>query len=220
MKRYRYKKSYRVRKKKSIFRSRFFWLGLLFLIILGTIFYFIVFFSAFQIKEIKVSGNEKIATEDLKNIISRQIDKKIFFFNSKSIFLTDLKEINKIILKSFPQIARINLDRDFPDVLTVQIEERKPVAIFSQEENYFYIDKEGIIFEIITDNFSQIFNIKNLSSTARLELGERVIGEEKLNQILKIETKFKNDFKIPLAEILIMSESRLNVKTSEGWEVY
>src|SRR4030042_1715951 len=156
MKRYRYKKSYRVRKKKSIFRSRFFWLGLLFL----------------------------------------------------------------IILKSFPQIARINLDRDFPDVLTVQIEERKPVAIFSQEENYFYIDKEGIIFEIITDNFSQIFNIKNLSSTARLELGERVIGEEKLNQILHIETKFKNDFKIPLAEIMIMSESRLNVKTSEGWEVY
>lgn len=251
MRKYRYKKPYRTKKRKSIIRSilysRFFWLSYLVLIILGVVFYFVVFSSFFQIKEIRISKNIKVPTEDIKNIVSSQINKKIFFFDTKSIFLANLQEISKKILEKFPQIAEADLKRDFPDIVTVKIEEREAIGVWSQNSNYFYIDKEGIIFDPVRNDISngvekesrdllsalpnfasqnlgesaQILRIKDLfSSIESLQLGKKVIEKEQLNQILKIESKLRNDLKIPFREISIISEKRLNTKTSEGWEIY
>lgn len=224
-----YKKPRRTKKKKSIFRFRFFWLGLLFLVILGTVVYFVVFSSIFKIKEIDISGNQKTGFEELKNLISNQIDKN---FLKRSIFLTNLKEINEMLLEKFPQIAKVNLNRKLPNVLAVQIEERNPVAIFSQAlpsfpeenlggqgQNYFYIDKEGIIFEEISE-IPQMLKIKKSTSAGDLELGKKIIEKELIAQILKINSELKDNLKIPLTEFLIISERRLNAKTSEGWEIY
>jgi len=232
-KKHKYKRTYRVKRKKSIFRSRFFWLSFLFLIILGVAFYFLVFSSFFQVKEIKISGNIKVPIEDIRNIISDKVDKRIVFFNLKNIFLADLKEIDKIILEKFPQIAGVSLDRNFPDVLAAQIEERKPVAVFcftrpsfaeqnlgGQAEDCFFVDKEGIIFEKISETPSEILRIKKSSLVLGLEPGKEVIGKEFLSQILKINSKLKDKLKIPLQELLIVSERRLDVKTSEGWQIY
>ena len=236
MKRYRYKhkkyshrKPHRVRKKKLIFKNKFFWLGLLFLAILGTAFYFVVFSSVFKIKEIQISGDLKISVEEIKNIISEQINKNYF---KKSIFLVNLKEINRVLLERFPQIAKISLERGFPDVLAVLVEERKPVAVFlqarpsfveqnlgGQGEDYYFVDNEGIAFEKISETPSQMLKIKNSTWISDLELGKGALSKEKLGQILKIETKL-NDLEIPLREVLIISEKRLNVETSEYWEIY
>lgn len=223
MKKYRYKKSYRIKKKKSvlrIFKSKIFWLFFLFLVVSGAIFYFVVFSSFFQIKEIKISGNIKVSVEELRNNIAEQVDKRIIFFNTKSIFLTNLKKINKMLLEKFPQIAKVDLDREFPSSLLAQIEERKPVAIFSEIENYFFIDKEGIIFEKVSVVDPQILKIKKSALVIDLELGKEIIGKEQLDQILKINSKLKDDLKIPIEEVLTISKKRINAKTSEGWEVY
>jgi len=145
MKKYRYKKFHRTRKKKSIIRlilySRFFWLSCLILIILGVIFYFVVFSSLFQIEKIRVTGNKKASTENLESIINNRINKKIIFLNSKSIFLANLQEISEEILEKFPQIAKVDLKRDFPDIVTVKIEEKEAIGDWCQNSNYFYIDK-------------------------------------------------------------------------------
>ncbi len=246
---YKYKKSYRTRKKRSVFnvfKNKFFWLGLLFFIILSGLTYLFIFSSFFQIKEIKISGNIKVSVEELRNNIAGQIDKRIIFFDTKSIFLTNLKKINKMLLEKFPQIAKVDLDREFPSSLLAQIEERKPVAIFSEIENYFFIDKEGIIFEKVsvvdphtkrgqgaegTENNEvsprygvgvdpQILKIKKSALVIDLELGKEIIGKEQLDQILKINSKLKDDLKIPIEEVLTISKKRINAKTSEGWEVY
>ena len=216
-KKYKHKRVYRKRNKKSLFRSRIFLLTLLFLFFMGAFAYFLLFSSFFQIKEIKISGNIKVPVEDLKNTISNQIDKKIIFVNFKNIFFANLDELNEIILEKFPQIAKVNLDRKFPDVLAAQIEERKPVALFVRGENYFYIDKTGVIFEEVSEPH-QMLRIK-LTSVPDLELGKRIIDEENITQILKINSKL-NDLKIPLEELLVVSERRVNAKTSEGWEIY
>lgn len=220
---YKYKKSYRTRKKRSVFnvfKNKFFWLGLLFFIILSGLTYLFIFSSVFQIKEIKISGNMKVSVEDLRNNIAEQVDKRIIFFNTKSIFLANLKKINKMLLEKFPQIAKVDLDREFPSSLLAQIEERKPVAIFSEIENYFFVDKEGIIFEKVSATDQQILKIKKSTLVIDLELGKEIIGKEQLEQILKINSKLKNDLKIPVEEVLTMSKKRINAKTSEGWEIY
>jgi cell division septal protein FtsQ len=204
---------------KSIFKNRFFWLGILILLIFGGIFYLIGFSSFFQIKEIKISDNQKVSAENLRNVIESQIIRNFLFFSTKSIFLADFPKIKVKISETFPQIAQINFKREFPDTLTVTVEERKPIAVFNQEDLYFFLDKEGIIFEnTLADG--QLIKIKKAVKDKELKLGDRVLEKELLSTILEIESKLENNLKVPIEEVLVVSDERINLKTSEGWEIY
>jgi len=224
------------RKKRSILKNRFFWSFILVLISFLVSFYLIGFHSIFQIEKVEISGNQKVSTENIRDLIEINLPKKILFFSSRSIFLVDLKEINENLLNKFPQIGKIDFDRDFPDKLIILIEERKPVAIFEErflskedimleggatlrrEKSHFFIDEQGIVFEKVSEKGSWLV-IKDPSLNQDMKLGERIIKEEKLSQILKIKSELEKS-KIGINSAEIVNHQRVNIKTLEGWEVY
>jgi cell division septal protein FtsQ len=220
---HRYRKFYKKKKKRKLIflmlKSRFFWLSLLVLAVGGVLFYFSVFSSFFQIKEIKVSGNEKVAADDIRNAVSSNIGRRIVFFDTKSVFLADFKKAEEVLLKSFPQISQVKLERKLPNIILVRVEERKPVAVFCQNNDCFLIGKKGIIFEKALEPHSGL-EISQASQTAELNLGARAVEEGKMGQILEIKSKIEDNFGISLKKILILSDTRLNVETEEDWEIY
>jgi len=271
MKKKYYKKPYRIKRKRSIFKNRFFWLCILILIIAGSIFYFLFLYPFFDVKEIIISGNEEVkgdelrssspftnarvvdelrssspftnarVKEEIENLVKEQIQTDFKFFKNKNINLINLKEIDKIILENFHQIARVSSKKELPDAIIIEIEERKPAAVFKQNNNWFFADKEGIIFqqindEVATQTAEQITIIQNSLLTKDLKLGERIAEKEIISQIIEFDSKLKEDLKISLPEpqrrvekriyslgleeLTIISEERLNAKTSEGWEIY
>lgn len=191
MRKTHFRKPYRIKRKKSILKSRFFWVGALGLVVLIGVFYLICFCSFFQIKKIEISGNQKVKTEALENLIEKEISKKILLFSSKGIFLANMGEIQASVLGEFPQVAEAELGKNFPDGLMVEIKERKPVAVFCQDENYFFIDKEGVIFEENTDD--KMLKIKSSIFSGEIELNKEVVNKEKLAQILGIQAKLKKN---------------------------
>ena len=215
----KYRKPYRIKKRKSIWRNRFFWLGILGLVILGGIFYLLVFSAFFRIGKVIVSGNEKIPKERIQDIVKENLERKIIFFKSKSIFLIDLKKIKENVLNIFPKIAEIEITRDFPDTLNLKVTERKEVGIFCHQNACFLLDKEGIIFENVPEEM-QLLKIQRLNFDREIKLGERIIEKEILSPILEAETKLREDLKIPVKEISIASDERVNFKTFEDWEIY
>lgn len=214
MKKYRYKKSFKTKKKKSVIKNKFFWLFCLIAASSGGIIYFFLFSSVFQIEKIQVFGNKKSSSEEIIKIISTA---------QKNIFLANLDEITKNILEKYPQIAKIDLKRKFPDGLAIQIEERTAAAVFCQsiieEENCYFIDKEGVIFEEVIELSPETLKIKS-ESLGDYELGKSIIEKEKIEQILKINSKLKNDLEVPIEEFFLDSEEKLNIKTYDGWEIY
>lgn len=218
-----FRKPYTIKKRrhlKSIISYRFFWLGILIFVILFSIFYFLFFSQTFQIEKIIVTGEEKVAKEDLKLLVEKKLESKILFFKTKSIFLVNLNEIKKDILNNFPQVAEVEIGRGLPDALNIIVVERFGLTIWCQTEQCFLVDNEGVIFEEIFDVDLEAFQIKNLALVSELKLGDKVIEKEKLNQVLDIESKLRDNLKIPLAAVTIVSEKRLNIKTLEGWEIY
>jgi cell division septal protein FtsQ len=183
-------------------------------------FYLICFSSFFQIKKIGISGNQKISSGDLKSIIENNLPRKILFFNSKSLFLVSSQEVKEGILKIYPEIEKADFFKKLPDKLEVLIKERRPVAIFEKGGNYFLIDESGIVFEETLDKPNFLL-IKKPNFIQEIKLGENIIKKEEMSQVLKVEPEFKNknlEFKADLAELL--NEQRLNIKTSEGFDVY
>lgn len=205
MRKYRYKKNYRTRKKKSIIKNRFFWLFCLIAASLGGIIYFLIFSSVFQIEKIQIFGAKKTSSEEIIKIVSAA---------QKNIFLANLNEITKNILEKEPQIVKIHLKRKLPDGLVIQIEERTPVAVFCQsiteEENCYFIDREGVMFEKVVQASLEMPKI----------IGESIIGKGEIEQILKINFKLKNDLEVPIERFFSASEEKLIIKTLEGWEIY
>ena len=215
-----FRKPYRIKKKKSIFRSKFLWLTILILIIFGGIFYLLYLSPYFQIKEIKISGNEKVPTEKILSPVQKEIGQKLLFFSTKSIFLVNLSQIKKGILDNFPQIAEVEIKRRLPSSLGIDVSERQGIANFCQEEQCFLLDGEGVIFEEVPKENLSAPLIKKLGEAGPLpKLGGEVIEKELLSKILEITSELKN-LGIPSTEVLIVSDDRLNVKTQENWEIY
>jgi len=197
-KRRSFRKPHRIKKKKSIFKSRLFWLLVLILIIVGIIFYYLFFSKIFQIKEIEVVGEEIIAENQIKKIIPLS-----------NIFLINISNIEMNILNQFPHIFNVNIKREFPDKLNITIAERVAVGIWCEQENCFLVDRSGVAFEKALPEIDliKIFSTKEL------------LKKEKIEQILEIQQEL-NKKEIQLKEVKIVSEERLNVKTSEDWEIY
>ena len=206
------RKPYRIKRKKSIlkslFKSRFFWIGILVLAIVVSLSYFLFFHSFFKIGKIEISGNEKLKTEQIQSLIEK--DKNIFLFN--------IEKNKKKILENFPEITELLLEKDFPRSIKIQVEERKPAALFCQNQEYFFIDKTGIVYEKAES--SNMLKIKNSTFDRELKLGDQVLSENQLNQILYIESRIENDLEIQIELAEIVSAMRLNIQISEGWQIY
>jgi len=215
--RYKYRKAHRIRKKKSMFRSRFFWIIFLILIFSGVVFYFIVFYQFFQVKEIKISGNNEIQSQQIEDSIKEKINQNLLFFPTRSIFLVSSEKITKSLLERYPQIEQINLKKSFPAALIIEIKERSPVAVFCQEEKCFFVDKAGTIFKEGPKEYGLIIESQNKED---ISLGKNIIPEDKLNSILEIQEKLSTNLKITPTEFVIQEGDRVDAKTTEGWEIY
>ncbi|MFC1630227.1 cell division protein FtsQ/DivIB [Patescibacteria group bacterium] len=211
-----YRKPYRITRKKSIFKGRFFWFGVLGLGILCLLFYFMIFASFFQVKEIQISRNQKVQTENIEGLVWKNIEKKIIFFKTKSIFLVSPKKIKEHLLEKFSKISDVEGKRKFPSTVMITITERQPLFIFCKNM-CFYFDEKGIVFEdteydgslpkLIDDGIQDIW------------LGKRIIEGELLEKLLEIEFGLKENKEISIKEIVILHD-KIEVKTPEGFSIY
>ena len=219
------RKIYRVKRKKSIFKSWYSWSFVLFFIFVFAVLYFLVFFDKFQVKQLIISGNVKVLGNELENATFQKINRSILFFNSKSIFLISKKELKSKILKNYPQIEQLNVKKNLPDKLILEIKERSAVAVFclpaQTGETCFLIDRNGVIFEPY-NNFSEEKMIIRLTESSPLKegLGTEVIKVNFIDSALKIQKNLKENFQINVKESIFISPVRLNVKTADGWEIY
>lgn len=219
--RHRYfRKPHKIKRKKPILKNRFFWLAILVLIVLGSAFYFFIFSSFFQLKEVKIIGCQMVSKERLRNLIWQTAEKKILFFSTKSIFLINLGYLDKYILQEFPQVCEVNFKRNFPGGLQVKVKEKLPIGIWcSRTEECFLIDKEGIIFNSVSDKESANLLIKTSKPKQKVNLGAQVINQDDLTVITKIQRQLKEKG-VTVKEFVPVSETQLQVRTEEGWWIY
>jgi cell division protein FtsQ len=90
----------------------------------------------FCVKEVEIQGCRKIPREHLLSLVQLE--------GMPNLFTVALKEISKR-LESHPWIEEVRVRKVFPGKISIQVEERKPIAILQLEDSY-YIDHRGVIF--------------------------------------------------------------------------
>lgn len=222
----KYRKPYRLKKKKPFFKKKFFWPGFFGFVFSVLIIYVLIFSQYFQIENIIISGNEKTSKQGILEIIENRIKKSVLFIPTKSIFLANITEIKKQALNSFPEINDLEISRSFPKNLNVIVIERFGVAVLCQDietqeeiiEKCFLIDQKGIVFEPLLKE-SQLPKIEKLNNEKQFKFGERIIEQDLLSKILKIFSVLA-ELDVKAEKALIISDERINILTAENWEIY
>jgi len=138
----------------------------LFLLIIGAGVYALLISSVFRIKGISVKGNNYITSAAIINSLNDVIsEKKWFLLKNDNINLFDLADAKKKIMIELPRIDGLDLKKDYPNKITVDIREREMADTLCQgqdgekidmSDNYmfykcFFIDKNGIAFDVAAD---------------------------------------------------------------------
>lgn len=194
-------------RRKSFYKKRWFWRYFLILIFFLGLSWLFFKSPYFKIKDIKIEGIEKETSEEIKKNIKLA-----------NIFLIDSKNLLKNTKERFPYIDRIKIKRDFPNSLLLQVIKREPAALFCFDREMFFcflISKEGVIFS--QEKREDLFKIFMNKKKPPL-LGERVIEESLMRNILLLENKLKEiDLRLYEVEILL---NELRVKTEKGFYLY
>jgi len=209
-----------LKKKKSLFKNKYFWLGLFCFVLAIFLFWFLFFSEVFQVRNILIAGEDRVDGEQLRQFIEARLEKKILFFPTKSIFVHGLAKHKKEILESFPQVATVEMGRDYPNSLNVLVLERKEAAFWCQEaeekESCFLVDREGIIFEPAIAKLSLVEITKPGLVETKLNLGDRIIEEDLLGKIIYVKNKMEELLRTETKEVIVLDEY-FKVRSAEGW---
>lgn len=212
----RYKKIYQLKKQNKITVIAWIKIFFSFFILFGGI---LSFFYFFQINSLEISGLETIEKETIEKIILNNINHKFLFFYFNNIFFLPQVSIRENLYSQFFNLEQINFQKQLPDKLIVEIKEKKPVAIIQQDNNFFYLDQNGIIFQKLSTNHSssQLAIINSLKKDS-LILGETIINKSLLDFIL---FGYQELQKINIViKTILFDEDKITYITLNNWEIY
>ena len=215
----RFKKSYRVKPKKSLLRNKFFWYFILFGLFLAGSFY-LLFLSRFsQIQKIEIAGNKTIDTLELQNIVQKESMQKILTFQSSTILLVDTKKIQTALLNHFPVLESAEVIRKLPKpIISVIVKERKALSAVCRGDICFAFDGNGVIFEHILP--TGFFIRDERTSVPEFLAGAQVFSPEEAADTTSIKQKLSEDLKLEAKEFILQDNKRLNALMQEGWSIF
>lgn len=200
-----YKKSYRRKPKIPFYKKSFFWKLLAFVVLFFVLIYVTVFCEFFWIKNINISGNELVDQKRVLDVVNNSI-------NAKSIFLVNRVIIKDNILNEFPEVYLVNVRRDFPGTLIVNVIERNAIATWcdSSLESCFLIDKDGFLFKKTEPK-----NMVLISSNGSFDLEDTAIDPERLSELNNLWQEIK-DVGVYWFEI---NGSEIIAHTFDNWDI-
>ena len=165
----------------------------------------------FNIKNINIIGNEQVSNDQIISLSGVKVDTNIFK-NSK------LKIAKNIKQNSYIKEAVIK--RKLPDTIQIEIEEKTKVFMLQFVNGYAYIDNQGYILEISSQNIDIPIIKGYITSEEDIVEGNRLYDEdlEKLEIALRILQAFKDteiDMSITNIDITDKQEYTLYIESEK-----
>jgi cell division septal protein FtsQ len=118
-------------------------------IVLAVFFWILFFHPFFSIVNIQSSGLERIEQTTLDQSVRGILaSKRFFIFPGSNYFLANIQEVREIIKDKF-SVENIHVIREFPNNISIVIEERLSTVIFDNGFQYAYVGEDGKVTEII-----------------------------------------------------------------------
>ena len=124
----------------SIPRPRFGWRLLSFLLsaILGTVLYYAFNLPQLRVTEAQVTGNQIVTPAEVNSVMN---------ISGQPIFLLTPADLETRLRLNYPELASVRVDVSLPNLVTVDVRERKPAIRWEQGGGYTWIAEDGVAFK-------------------------------------------------------------------------
>ncbi|HRH23702.1 MAG TPA: FtsQ-type POTRA domain-containing protein [Candidatus Magasanikbacteria bacterium] len=111
--------------------------------------YMVIFSGLFNITDVHISGNSRITTAEIEEVISNTLGYKSFGFIPNSSFLiANTLDISEVLKKRFP-IDEIQVEKRFPHEMNIVIKEKVSTIIYDNGVMYGLVGLDGSVVELI-----------------------------------------------------------------------
>ena len=111
----------------------------------------------------------------------------------RNIFKVELDEIERSLLRKYPEISELKVEKKFPDQIHLVAKKRVRMAQFLLGEEYLILDEKGVVLEKSDKEDKDLPAIEGLKlANPRINLGARLKGDE-LRAALKIIMSFREN---------------------------
>lgn len=205
------KRPRKIKKKKSIFKNRFFWLVTITFVLTSGFIYLFIFSPVFQISDVQIRGGISFIQKDvMKDFVENNIFQRCSFIELKNIIILNKKYLKEDILESFLPVKDVRIRKKLPNSLIVEIIERIPQGNFYIQDVRYFLDKEGRIFA--ESNQEKIVFKSEING---LELGDYIADKEVFQGALDLIEKLKE---IPIkVEECFVGRFKMEVRTDKDW---
>lgn len=186
---------------------------ILYIILLTFSIAFLLTSSLFNIKTINVTGNIRVSQQEIIRLSGLSYQQNIFRINTKATM--------KSIFQN-PYVKKIKIDRALPNVINIDIIERKPLVLVPYVGSYLYVDQEGIVVEINSSIKDLKLPIINGLKFSTFKLGEEIKLENKqqLESMVKLINEISNTgINQEITEINTADVSNIKLITKNGIKI-
>lgn len=112
--------------------------------------FFLLFSSDyFSVKNIVVSGNDRINASEIKQAVHSQLDQRRFvIFKQSNIFMFNKNTMENKLLEN-PLLEKADVKRKLPETLEVVIREKNNGLIWASGSKQYYLDLQGVAIRAI-----------------------------------------------------------------------
>ncbi len=111
--------------------------------------YLVIFSGLFNITEVHITGNSRIPTEEIEEVIANTLEYKSFgFIPNSSFIVANTLDISEVLKKRFP-IEDIQVEKHFPHEMNIVITEKVSTIIYDNGKMYGLVGLDGSVVELI-----------------------------------------------------------------------
>ncbi|MEF2620041.1 MAG: cell division protein FtsQ/DivIB [Clostridia bacterium] len=147
-------------------------------ILIGTLIY-ILLSPLFNIKDVTVTGNNKLSKEEIISLSEIRTEENIFKTSKNDI---------KNRIKTNPYVENVKIRRKLPDKVEIIVVERVATYMLPFANSYVYINNQGYMLEITSQKANLPIITGFSTPEENLHEGERLLSEDlvKLGEVLQI----------------------------------
>jgi cell division septal protein FtsQ len=101
----------------------------------------------FKIKSVEVVGNSVESSKHISDVTKERLSGNYLYFIPKSNFLFyPRRALKGELLNSFKRFEEVGVSYEGDNTLLVDVEERKPLWLWCEDQDCYFMDKDGYVF--------------------------------------------------------------------------
>lgn len=174
--------------------------------------------QAIQIKEVKISGNVFVDTQEIQQKTDTLLNKNIaWIIPNKNIFLFSKHELIEQI-KQNPAVVSVKVKKDFFNTLLIEVVEQEKEMIYCispEKTECFYINKKGFIYAKVEDIIIPEQEIIIYTEQGIKKIQDVILAEDTYTDIvLFVKNTMRQEIKI--GEVYIKSDGVIEFVTRDN----